>query len=167
MANRFFHPGRLHVISICIVIIFSVACRKKHELPPNHNEIKAKVLFTSGNEIHITGKESKAWMGWDWVGFTSLGVRDDVNGRLSLTSFTRVKTPATYANFSVQFEPAPGKGLPTYRNWQLVNGHLVTEGSVTFTTVNDHTMEGTFHAVCWANKDTVVITGMFKGDFLN
>ena len=107
-------------------------------------------------------------MGWDWIGMTYLEVSDDVNGLVSFTAFPAIKNPGTYNNFSVQFRPARGQGLPDYDNFQLTStAGLANKGSVTFSSIKDDKMEGSFHAVCWARADTVIITGTFKGDYLN
>lgn len=161
-------PDRLQIISIILVIALLVSCRKKIEMPPNNNEIRATIIFSSGKQIQIYGKNTKARMGWDWIGMTYLEVSDDLNGLVSFTAFPAIKSPGTYNNFSVQFRPATVQRLPDYDNFQLSNtGSLANRGSVTFSRINDHNMEGAFHAVCWARTDTVIITGTFKGDYLN
>ena len=79
---------------------------------------------------------------------------------------TCVTTPGTY-NFNCEYRvDVSSVSTPIYSNLLATN-----RGSITFTTINDHYMEGFFNAICrcaslGCGTDSVVVSGTFKGDYL-
>jgi hypothetical protein len=57
-------------------------------------------------------------------------------------------------------------------NTPIFSNSGINKGSITFTVVNDHHLEGYFNAISLCNSpgcafgiDSVIIAGTFKGDF--
>jgi hypothetical protein len=143
-----------------------ISCKKKNAEPPNNNEIKATVVLSSGGTVNVNAKGSKAQMGYaPYGGYTYLGVTNEANAAVYINIFSQV-TPGTYS-FDCEYRPnVADANTPSYGG---------SGGSITFTVINDHSMEGYFTAIscqcippgCVFGVDSVVVSGTFKGDHLN
>ena len=160
----------LNGIILLLFISFFISCKKKNVEPPNNNIVKATVVLSSGSTININATGSKALIGCaSFGGGTYVDGTNEANAAVYIslysTNFSCVTSPGTYG-FHCQYRSnVADPNTPIYGN---------SGGSITFTVINDHYMEGSFTAVCQCitpvcilNVDSVVVTGSFKGDHLN
>jgi hypothetical protein len=160
--------------AMALLSVFIPACNKnKDTVPPNTNEINATVLLTTGSTITINAKGTKAVMGCTLLGGGNfLYGTSDNNAYVYLGSiygpgFSCVSAPGTYP---LVCEYKTNRADPATRAWSNMG---TNRGSITFTVVNDHYLEGHFNAVskcisagCGSSSmDTVVINGTFKGNY--
>ncbi len=160
---------------VFILFFLFTSCKKKNDAPPPNNyELKATVIISPGNTININASGSKARMGCSlWGGGTFIEGTGEANAAVYISyvfsnssTFQCVTVPGTY-NFSCEYR----KNI-TDPNTPIYSNIGINRGSITFTVVNDHHMEGYFNAVSWCNSsgcafriDSVIIAGTFKGDF--
>lgn len=146
-------------IFFILLISCSSSCKKSNEAPLNNNEMNATVVLSSGDIIKINAKESKARMGQSWYGGTFVEGTNETNAAIYINLLT-VISPGTYA-FSCEYRTnAESSTTPIYVNYGVNN-----RGSITFTVLDDHAMEGHFSAVCKYATDSVTVSGSFKGNF--
>lgn len=164
----------LNVTLLLLLISCFISCKKGNDVPPNNNEMKATVVVSPASTININATGSKARMGCSFLGGgTFVAGTNEVNAAVYIsyvysTNFSCVSSPGTY-NFSCEYRKnVADPNTPIYSN----NG--MNPGSITFTVINDHYMEGSFTAVSRCNSpgcafgvDSVIISGTFKGDHLN
>jgi hypothetical protein len=163
----------LNAFILLLLTGFFLSCKKKNEAPPNKNEVKATVVVSPASTITINATGSKALMGCSFGSGSYVDGTNEANAAVYIlyvygANLSCVTIPGTYS-FSCEYRVnVADPNTPIYSN----NG--ANPGSITFTTVNDHSMEGSFTAVCRCNSggcvfgvDSVVVTGTFKGDHLN
>lgn len=154
---------------LVLMITFSLSCKKKVDLPPNNNEIKASIRYKSGKQIDIHVSGPKARMGCGMLGGGRyVEAYDEVNGSILLSSLTCLNSVGNYNNVYVRFTAnVNSQTSPIYEN------HIITTpGGPTFLSIftikelrSDY-IEGSFSSMAWYQKDTVLITGTYKGDYL-
>jgi hypothetical protein len=150
-----------------------ISCKKKNEAPPNNNEMKATVVVSPTKTILINATGSKVVMGMcaSLGGGTYIEGTNEDNAAIYITVYETgircVTAPGTYeSDFSCQYRPnVSDQATPIYAK---------SSGNITFTTINDSKMEGSFTAVCKCispgcvfGVDSVIVIGTFKGDPLN
>lgn len=146
-----------------------LSCKKKNDPPPNNNEVKARVVLASGAVVNINATGVKALMGCSFYGGGSyVDGTGETNAAVYMTiydgSFGCVTGAGTY-NFLCEYRVnTADPNTPIYGNTR--------SGSITYTSANEHYIEGYFNAVCGCNSvgcgvDSVIITGTFKGDHFN
>jgi len=150
-------------------------CKKGKTSPPNNNELKATVILSSGSTLNFNATGVKVKMEpCSTFGFgfgTSVEATTENNHAIFLTAYGTtpcITVPGTYSTFSIQYRPNV-----TDPNTAIYEGGG-NASSVTFTAINDHTMEGHFTAVvcrcistgCVSGVDYVTITGTFKGNHM-
>lgn len=159
-------PGLLLLVTIST----HISCKKKNDLPPDNDEVKATMTFSSGIVLntHTTGMNAR--MGCDIYGITSfIESNDEINGRITITHFGNcVSATGTIDKVDIQYLRYPNsQSSPVYNNSivRTPGSSLEYSGKVTFTTVTSDYLEGNFNAVCWSyqGKDSVIISGTFKG----
>jgi len=161
------------LLILLLFISCFISCKKKFEITPNNNVVKAMVVVSPTSTININAAGTKAVMGCSfWAGGSYIGGTNEANAAVYITvygtNFSCVSSPGTYS-FNCEYRKnVVDPATPIYSN----NG--INRGSITFTTINDHYMEGSFTAVCWCNSpgcvpgvDSVIVSGTFKGDRLN
>ena len=161
------------ILLLLLVSIFVTCKKESDDPPPNNNEVKATILLPSGNTININATATKASMGCLISlggGYTHIDATNTANAAVYMSIYvpvtTCVTTPGTY-NFNCEYRVDFTSGsTPIYSNLLATN-----RGSITFTTINDHYMEGTFNAICrcaspGCGTDSVAVSGTFKGDYL-
>ena len=163
---------KIVVHALVLVTVIISACKKKNEILPNNNEVNATVVVSPTSTITINAKGAKAIMGCSlFGGGTFVDGTNSLNEAVYLSyisGITCVTSPGTY-RFDCQYRPdVSSSSTPIYQNIG------VNRGSITFTAVNLHYMEGYFNAVCYCHStgcvfgvDSVVVTGSFKGDYLS
>lgn len=147
------------------------SCKKGNNIPPNNNEMKATVVVSTASTININAAGTKARMGCSLFGGTYVEGTNEANAAVYITTnsinFSCITSPGIYS-FACQYRPnVADPNTPIYSNIGP------NPGSITFSTVNDHYMQGTFNAVCRcitpgnciSNVDSVIVTGSFKGDY--
>jgi len=172
-ATHYKSPVMKKLFILPLLISCFISCKKKNEVAVNSNEVKATVVVSPTTTINISATATKALMGC-----ASLGGGTYVDGTsasnaavyisLYASGVMCVTSAGTY-NFSCEYRKnVADPNTPIFSN----NG--MNRGSITFTTVNDHYMEGFFTAVCRCNSggcvsgvDSVIVNGTFKGDHLN
>jgi hypothetical protein len=146
-------------IILLLLIVCLSACKKNNDSPYLNNEMKATVVLSSGGIIEINAQWPKALMGqiW-WSGNSFVEGTNDANAAVYLTSLGNVTVPGTYG-VSCQYRPdVVSQTAPIYEN----SGNK--PGSITFTVIDDHHMEGHFTAVCILDStDSATVNGTFKG----
>ena len=164
----------LNTILLFLLVSSFATCKKgSDDPPPNNNEVKATILLPSGNTININATTTKALMGCSISlvgGSTHIDATNSANAAVYMSIFvpatTCVTTPGTY-NFICEYRvDISSASTPIYSNLTATN-----RGTITFTTINDHYMEGFFNAICrcasaGCGTDSVVVSGTFKGDYL-
>ncbi|MGZ5135450.1 MAG: hypothetical protein ACXWCG_09885 [Flavitalea sp.] len=159
----------------CLVIILSgvffclnLSCKKKDFFEAyRNNEIKATIVHRSGATVTIESKGLNAQFGCSlFTGSSSgEGTDDDHNRKFSFTLDNKcVTTPGTYTGPYLRYTPN-FNSQSFYDN--SVNPNQVsstTQNTVTFIVVRDHYWEGSFTGECWLDKDTVAVSGTFKGE---
>lgn len=156
-------------IMYAVLLLAAIGCyschKNKDALPVKNTEVKATVTLSPGNIVTINATGSKAVMGSAFYGGgTFIDGTNENNAAVYISvynsSFSPVTVPGTY-NFDCQYRPdITSQSTPIY-----VNTGSSDPGSITFTIINDHYMEGYFNSVCVANADTVIVSGSFKGDY--
>src|SRR5688572_1089611 len=160
---------------VSIFFFLFTGCKKKNDTqPPNNNELNATVIISPGNTININATGSKARMGcFPWGGGTFVAGTGEAHAAVYISyvfsnssTFACITAPGTY-DFSCEYR----KNIAD-PNTPIFSKIGTNRGSITFTVVNDHHMEGYFNAVSWCNSfgcafriDSVIIAGTFKGDF--
>jgi hypothetical protein len=164
----------LNTILLLLLVSSFGTCKKGSDAPPpNNNEVKATILLPSGNTININATATKASMGCLISlggGYTHIDATNSANAAVYMSIYVPATTlcnnPGTY-NFNCEYRVDFSSGsTPIYSNLLATN-----RGSITFTTINDHYMEGTFNAICrcaspGCGTDSVAVSGTFKGDYL-
>ena len=156
--------------------VFISACSKDNgTTSQGNNEVNATIVTSTGT-ININAKGTKAIVK---CSYTLLGVSNyvyganDNNAAVSINIINpanpnaTITSPGTY-NMSCEYKM--NKADPN-AGYFLING--LNAGSITVTAANDHHMEGNFTSVarcaggngCVYNKDSVLISGTFKGDY--
>jgi hypothetical protein len=157
---------------ICTLLIVS-SCKKSStgDVTSTNYEVKATVVVSATSTITINATGSKAKMGCAVLGAgTYVEGTNEANAAVYIVvyapGFSCVTNPGTY-NFTCEYRKnVADLNTPIFSN----NG--INPGSITFTAINDHHMEGFFNAVSRCNStgcafgvDSVVIAGTFKGDY--
>jgi hypothetical protein len=164
----------LNVIALLLLVSSFGSCKKGSDAPPtNNNEVKATILLTSGTAITINATTTKALMGCTITlvgGSTHIDGTNAANAAIHISIFVPgsmcVTAAGTY-NFGCEYRQDVTSGnTPIYSNLGIAN-----PGNITFTTINEHYMEGYFTALCrcasaGCGTDTVIVSGTFKGDYL-
>ena len=150
-----------------------ISCKKKFEIAPNNNEVKAVVVVSPTSTITINARGTKAPMGTRFLGIgTFVEGTNEANAAVYITAFSggvmAVTSPGTYSFICEYRTNVANPNTPIYSN----SG--TNTGSITFTSINDHSMEGFFNATCRCvsvgcvfGVDSVIVSGTFKGDHLN
>ena len=158
---------------IVLIAVFTSACKKKPDAaPPNNNEVNATVVISPTSTITINAKGSKAKMGCSFLGGGNfISGTNETNAAIYIayvygSGASCVSNPGTY-NFSCEY-----RKNGTDSNTPIWSNNGANRGSITFTAINDHYMEGFFNAVsrcnygsCVIGVDSVIINGTFKGNF--
>jgi hypothetical protein len=158
--------AQLPLLCFIIVTIFG-GCSKKPTVRPNHNQIVATVLLSSGQTVTVTGNGTSAIMGCSSFGGGSyIDATDPVNGKVYLNihnNFSCITAPGTYT-YQCQYRKAVGPNEAIYQN-------QAGKGSITYATASNNLIEGSFAAVCKCVSpecvagDSVIVSGTFRGDF--
>ena len=161
------------LVIILLLTSCFISCGKKEHVAPNNNEVKATVVVSPTSTITINAKGYNALMGTSFFGGgTFIDGIGEANAAVYInvysSGFMAVNSPGTYS-FSCEYRKnVADQNAPIYSN----NG--MNAGSITFTAINDHSMQGFFSAVCRCNSsgcvlgiDSVIVTGTFKGDHLS
>jgi len=135
--------------------------------------MNATIVVSPISTITINAKGYKALMGTSFFGGgTFIDGTNEANAAVYINVYNSgmmaVNSPGTYS-FSCEYRKnVADPNAPIYSN----NG--MNTGSITFTSISDHSMEGFFSAVCRCNSsgcvlgvDSVIVTGTFKGDHLS
>jgi len=158
---------------LLLLVSCFISCNKKNDIAANNNEVKATVVVSPTSTITINAKGSKAFMGTTIFGVgTHIDGTNEANAAVYITAFSggimAVTSPGTYSFICEYRTNVANQNTPIFSN----NG--MNGGSITFTAINDHYMEGFFTAVCRCNSggcvfgvDSVIVNGTFKGDHLN
>ena len=158
---------------ILLIAVFTSACKKKPDAaPPNTNEVNATVVVSPTSTITINAKGSNAKLGCSfWGGGNFISGTNETNAAIYIayvngSGASCVSNPGTY-NFSCEY-----RKNGTDSNTPIWSNNGANRGSITFTAINDHYMEGFFNAVsrcnygsCVIGVDSVIINGTFKGNF--
>ena len=156
-----------HYLFILVLLFFS--CKKSHGpaiIQYNH-EYKSTVVFNSGSLITINATGAKALMGCDGIfcSGTYVDGTNESNAAIYITCYSStfcncISSPGTYS-FTCEYRTnTASTNTPIYENRLAGN-----PGSITFTAIDDHYMEGHFNAVCRYNTDSVTVSGTFKGNY--
>lgn len=147
------------------LVILLISC-KKEGTPATlakNNELKATVIFASGDTVKINALGSKLVMGCGLLsGASFLAGTDEMNRAVYLTAYTSnfscITSPGTYM-FSCEYRlNTMSQSTPIYTNTVVSD-----RGNITFTTVDGKHVEGYFHALCKSGNDSVFVQGTFKG----
>ena len=164
---------KIIVYVLVVIAILISACKKKNDPAPlNNNEVNATVVISPTSTITINAKGTKAKMACSILGGGTFIEGTHDNGAAVYINISNppalscITSPGTY-NFSCEYRKnVADPNTPIFSN----NG--INPGSITFTTINGHYMQGTFTAVCWCNSsgfmfgvDFVNVSGTFKGDY--
>ncbi len=160
---------------LCLLLTICFLSCKNDDEPPNNNEMKATVTFSSGEILRLDATGTNVEMGCSIWGGTFVNGYSGTNGSNGVVTFIAfgstaadcVPTPGTYS-FSCEYRKDNGANSAIYSNLPVQN-----RGTVTFTSINNH-MEGSFIATCRCfsssgcvyDVDSVVVSGTFKGDHL-
>ena len=150
-----------------LILCFNLSCKKKDFFEAyRNNEIKATIVHRSGATVTFESKGLDAQFGCATYTGSSFGEgNNDLNQNVSFTlEFKCVSSPGTYSSPLLRYCPNLNS-QSYYENGIYPNqASVTTQNTVNFTVVRDHYWEGYFTGVCWLNKDTVVISGTFKGE---
>lgn len=163
---------KIFIITIAFGAVCFWGCKKNNvEVVQKMTEVKATIVVSPTNTININSTGSNAKMGCSSSGGgTYVDGTNEANAAVYISlyasGFSCVTSPGTY-NFSCQYRKnVADPNTPIFSN----NG--INPGSITFTSINGHHMEGSFTAVCWCNSsgcvfgvDFVNVSGTFKGDY--
>ncbi len=140
-----------------LVIIAAVSCFScmKTDMPaPNANEFHAQLAFSDGSSSVINETGYSTLMGCSY-GTTSIeGNNDSVTLGITINIGHCVTTTGTYTN---EFECGVTNYLSLYHN------DPTKPGSISFTSGEKGSMEGSLNIVCYSGNDSVVVSGTFKG----
>ena len=160
---------------VSVLILFMscfISCKKKNDIVPNNNEVKATVIVSPTSTITINAKGSKTWMGTASFSGTVIQGTNEANAAVYINvfsgvAFLPVTIPGTYSIRCEYRTNVASQNTPIYSN----SG--TNAGSITFTTINGQFMEGFFNTVCRCfspgcayGVDSVIVSGTFKGDYL-
>ncbi len=152
--------------SLSVGLVYSCKKDGPPALPPNHNEVSASVILTSGPAITINAKGTKAPMGLNgWLGGGGyVDGTNDAGNAVYISIFPGISGPGTYdlaSGYRCEYRINATSGTsPIYMN----SG--ANAGSITFIKANAQEMEGSFTAVCRYGTDSVIVSGTFKGDYI-
>ncbi len=164
---------KIFFITTAFIAVCFWGCKKNNvAVVQNMTEVKATVVVSPSSTITINATGSNAKMGCAVLGAgTYVEGTNEANAAvyISYVNYANslcVTSPGTY-NFSCEYRKnVADPNTPIFSN----NG--INRGSITFTSINDHHMEGSFTAVCWCNSsgcvfgvDFVNVSGTFKGDY--
>ncbi len=153
-----------------LAINIQISCKKEGPQPPQNNEIKATITFSSGDVLHTRTTGWNAAFGCGFFFPSSwFESKDETNGRISVTcSGPCVTAPGTTDQVIISYLRHPNSpSSPVYDNTitRSPGSSQIRSGSVTFTSVKGDFWEGYFDAVCWASlTDSVIIKGSFRGE---
>ena len=153
---------------LLLSLVSFLSCKKKVDSPPNNNEIKATIRYKSGQQVDIYVTGSKAVMGKCGIlgGGWHANALDDSGGSLYLSAGRCIDSAGHYNNVHVMYFPN-GKlhSSPMYENYIIpIPGGPTSLSIFTFKEVRKDYVDGAFSSMAWYQKDTVLITGTFKGD---
>ena len=159
-----------NLLSLVIISIIFYACKKDGQstLPPNNNQIIATIVLSSGSILNINASGSKAILGL-FSGFGGPGYIDGTNAAnaaVYINVYPKISSTGTIngrnAGFWCQYrQNVTSFSTPIYEN----SG--ASSGSITFTSVSNLYLEGSFNAVCRNGTDSVIVSGTFKGDYIS
>ena len=156
--------------SLFIILIVLFSCNKKSSPPPNNNEVNATVIVSPSTSVIIDAKGNKARMVRCVIlgGGTYIEGSNGDNAAVLIHAYSStsscVTSPGNYY-FYCEYRP----------NLNDINTPIFSSSSafMTFAKISDEYMEGTFSAVCTCTSlgcafgvDSVIVTGTFKGDFI-
>jgi hypothetical protein len=164
---------KIFFITTAFTAVCFWGCKKNNvAVVQKMTEVKATIVVSPTSTININSTGSNAKMGCSAtiVGSMTFIVGTNENNaavyiEIPLNNLC-ITSPGTY-NFSCQYRKnVADPNTPVFSN----NG--INPGSITFTAINGHHMEGSFIAVCWCNSsgcvfgvDFVNVSGTFKGDY--
>lgn len=162
----------LHVVSKLIVfglVSLLTSCERNYTSPPNNNELKATVTFSSGMQHFLYARGTTAAMECDILRVSSFVSGSDGTGTISFSLHDGcVTTPKTFDSLVFQYNRAhrdsDSSQVYSNRNLPSARANIKQTAFVTLTVVNDLYWEGTFNAVCWRTQgDSAIVVGTFKG----
>lgn len=150
-----------------MLIIWFISCKDNKVEPLNNNEFKAEVLLSSGAIVKIVATGKKALIECSLLGNTFLEGTNEANAAVYLSNNGQkcINNTGTYS-FVCQY-----RVNAVNQNTPIFTSLADNPGSITFTQINDHYMEGNFTATCLCESpgctfgiDSVVVSGSFKGN---
>ena len=159
-----------YLLSLISSLIIFCACKKDSSptLPPNHNEVSATIILSNGSSNTFNASGPKARLGL-FSGFSGPGYIDGTNAAnaaVYINVYPKISSTGTIngrnAGFWCQYrQNVTSNSTPIYEN----SG--ASSGSITFTSVSNQYLEGSFNAVCRNGTDSVIVSGTFKGDYIS
>lgn len=166
--------SKLICFSAVLILSLLIACKKTPSLPANNNQINATVTLPSGTTVVISASNTKAGMGCGFFGGTHIDATDASGAAVYMTSYATgfgcQTAPGTYPFTCSYRTNATVTNTPIYDN---TLASPASRGSITFTTLNANSYEGSFNAYCrcasmgCSSTDSVYVSGTFKGDYFN
>jgi hypothetical protein len=159
-------PGQSQFLNLAILIIaclLSLACKKERQIFRG-KEVKATIILSSGSTVEINTSPGNAYIGCGILYVSAQGpsfiqgINDAYTAAIILSvGDTCIVHAGTY-KFTCQYVKDYSGQSITYQNDSVAD-----PGTLTYTVVKDDYVEGTFHAVCKYDMDSVQVNGTFKG----
>lgn len=165
----------LQAITFMTIMLYS--CDDKAIDPKEFNEIIAEIVeVTPGHTSNFKATGSNTNMGCYTFGLSTTSIRGtDVNNANATIDISVMQCVTSEGNYSIEGYYDRSKISeaydPDFISYQ--NGNY-TSGSITFTKRDGKYMEGNFNVVLYCfpysncdEKDSVIVRGSFKGQFLD